>query len=347
MAVKISSLLNDQQFNSNGTLLSGGKIETFLAGSSTPATTFTTDAGNIAQSNPIILNTRGEVPNSIYLTTGVKYKLVLKDSVNNVLRTYDNIEGVNDSATGIDQWVNSSVAPVFINTTTFTLAGDQTNNFHVNRRVKLLVTAGTLYGFISASVFTTLTTVTVVLDSGVLDSGLSSVQLGLITPVNSSLRATDLMIANAAVTNTKLADNAVTPIKLSVGAPIWSASGQLTVILPSSLGYGVGAGGAVTQGAGKGSTVTLNRPAGVITMNNAALGAGAVVSFAVINSVMSTTDVVVLSLLATSVVDPSAYRLEVRQIDSGSFVIRLTNTSAGALSEALIINFAIIKGANA
>ena len=196
MAVKISPVLNGQQFSDSGILLVGGKIETYLAGSTTLATTFTSILENVAQTNPIILNTRGEVANPIYLTTGVKYKFVLKDSLNNVLRTVDNIEGVNDTSAGFDQWVNSSVAPVFINTTQFTLVGDQTNTFQVNRRVKLLVTSGTLYGFISASVFGTLTTVTVVLDSGVLDSGLSSVQIGLITSVNTSVRVTQNMLAN-------------------------------------------------------------------------------------------------------------------------------------------------------
>lgn len=187
MAVKISPVLNEQQFSDAGVLLSGGKIETYLAGSTTPAATYTTSAGTIAQANPIVLNTRGEVDNTIYLTTGILYKLVLKNSVGDVLRTFDNIEGINDNSSSIDEWINSGVEPTFINATQFSLSGDQTTAFHVNRRVKLLVTAGTVYGYISASVFGALTTVTVALDSGVLDSGLSSVQLGLITYNNSSL----------------------------------------------------------------------------------------------------------------------------------------------------------------
>lgn len=199
MAVKISPVLNGQQFNDAGVLLVGGKIETYLAGSSTPAITYTNALGNVAQTNPILLNTRGEVASPIYLTTGINYKFILKDALNNVLRTLDNIEGVNDSSAGFDQWVNSLVAPVFINTNQFSVAGDQTNTFQVNRRVKLLVTSGIVHGYISAVAFTTLTTVTVILDSGVLDSGLTSVQLGLITPINSSLRVLQSMIASNVV----------------------------------------------------------------------------------------------------------------------------------------------------
>lgn len=222
MAFKLSPVLNDQQFSNAGILLSGGKIETYLAGSTTPATTYTSPSGTVAQANPIILNVRGEVDNLIYLTTGISYKFILKDASNNILRTYDNIEGVNDSSLTIDQWVNSGVTPVFVNATQFTLAGDQTSAFHVNRRVKLLVTAGTVYGYISASVFGALTTVTVVLDSGVLDSGLSSVQLGLITANNTSLRVISAMLPSQIITRDKLA-NAVYGTGLK-GAALASAA---------------------------------------------------------------------------------------------------------------------------
>lgn len=225
MSVKLSPVLNEQQFSDAGILLSGGKIETYLAGSSTPAATYTTSVGNVAQANPIILNTRGEVDNLIYLTTGIQYKLILKDAGNNVLRTYDNIQGVNDLVGTVDQWVDSGVSPTFVNTTQFTLSGDQTNAFHVNRRVKLLTTAGTVYGYISASAFTTLTTVTVALDSGVLDSGLSSVQLGLITPINSSVRIVTNMLGDGSVTTPKLADGA---LSADVAGRAKMADGYLT-----------------------------------------------------------------------------------------------------------------------
>jgi len=312
MAVKLSPILNDQQFNSNGTLLSGGKIETFLAGSSTPAATFTTDAGDVAQSSPIVLNTRGEVPNPIYLTTGVKYKLALKDSNNNVLRTYDNIEGVNDSSSGIDQWVNTSVAPTFINSTQFTLDGDQTSNFQVNRRFKALITAGTVYGFISTSVFTTLTTITVVLDTGILDSGLSSVQLGLITPNNSSLYS-------------------------------WNRNNQYLVQTVSGLGYGTGAGGSVTQLTSKATAVTLNRPSGSITTNNSSLASNASSNFLLNNTLITTTDVVVCNVAGNA----GNHRAEVinTALSGGGVTFRITNISAGALGDAVVIAFTVIKGA--
>ena len=107
-----------------------------------------------------------------------------------------------------------------------------------------------------------------------------------------------------------------------------------------ALGYGVGAGGIVTQATSKSTAVTLNRPTGQITMNNAALGGGAFVAFNFNNSLLSAADGVLLSASTNS-----NYRVEVAAVSSGVVQIRVTNISTGSLSEALVINFAIIKGA--
>lgn len=86
-------------------------------------------------------------------------------------------------------WERWNDTPTYINATQFSVAGNLTARYVVGRRVKCTVTAGTVYGRISVSAFGTATTVTVVLDSGNLDSGLSEVQLGPETfafPTNSA-----------------------------------------------------------------------------------------------------------------------------------------------------------------
>ena len=85
-----------QFFDNNGVPLAGGKIQSYAAGTSTPAATYTTSTGSIANSNPIILDSAGRVPNEIWLTTGSTYKFVLSDASNAVIGTYDNIPGAND-----------------------------------------------------------------------------------------------------------------------------------------------------------------------------------------------------------------------------------------------------------
>lgn len=88
-----------QFFDNDGNVLSGGKIYTYVAGTSTPTPTYTTAAGNIAHSNPIVLDSGGRVPTGeIWLTDGVLYKFVLKDSGDALIATYDNISGINSNA---------------------------------------------------------------------------------------------------------------------------------------------------------------------------------------------------------------------------------------------------------
>jgi hypothetical protein len=85
-----------QFFDNNGAILSGGLLYTYAAGTTTAQTTYTSSSGSIAQANPIVLDSSGRVPNEIWLTSGVFYKFVLKNSVGVTIGTYDNIDGIND-----------------------------------------------------------------------------------------------------------------------------------------------------------------------------------------------------------------------------------------------------------
>ena len=99
MTVILSALAGagQQFFDDNGNPLSGGKLYSYLAGTNTPQATYTTSTGSIAHANPIILNSAGRVATGeIWLTSGVSYKFVLKDSTDALIATYDNIGGIND-----------------------------------------------------------------------------------------------------------------------------------------------------------------------------------------------------------------------------------------------------------
>ena len=88
-----------QFFNNDGTVLSGGKIYTYLAGTTTNATTYTTSAGNIAHTNPIILDSAGRVPGGeVWLTDNILYKFLIQDSASALIGTYDNISSAVSSA---------------------------------------------------------------------------------------------------------------------------------------------------------------------------------------------------------------------------------------------------------
>jgi hypothetical protein len=88
-----------QFFTNTGDVLSGGKLYTYLAGTSTPAATYTSASGTTFNTNPIVLDSAGRVPSSgeIWLGEGVQYKFVLKDSNDVLIASYDNITGINSN----------------------------------------------------------------------------------------------------------------------------------------------------------------------------------------------------------------------------------------------------------
>jgi hypothetical protein len=97
MAVNLSPVggVAAQFFTSTGAVLTGGKLYTYLSGTTTPTATYTTSAGNVARTNPIILDSAGRVPGSgeIWVTANINYKFLLKDSNDVLIGTYDNIPG--------------------------------------------------------------------------------------------------------------------------------------------------------------------------------------------------------------------------------------------------------------
>jgi hypothetical protein len=98
MAVNLSPVggAAAQFFNNDGLPLAGGFIYTYLAGTNTPATTYTTASGAIAHSNPIVLDSAGRIPTGeLWLTNGTTYKFVIEDSNNVLIGTYDNIGPAN------------------------------------------------------------------------------------------------------------------------------------------------------------------------------------------------------------------------------------------------------------
>lgn len=84
-----------QLFDNNGVPLSGGLLYTYEAGTSTPLVTYTSPAGNIANSNPIVLDSAGRPPQEIWLEGDFAYKFVLQNASAVQIWSYDNIVGIN------------------------------------------------------------------------------------------------------------------------------------------------------------------------------------------------------------------------------------------------------------
>lgn len=96
MAVNLSALggAGWQFFDNAGTTLSGGKMYAYEAGTVTPATTYTSSAGDVPNTNPIILNSAGRPSSQIWLTDNQTYKFVLATSDDVVLWTMDNVPSI-------------------------------------------------------------------------------------------------------------------------------------------------------------------------------------------------------------------------------------------------------------
>jgi hypothetical protein len=105
-------------------------------------------------------------------------------------------------------------------------------------------------------------------------------------------------------------------------------------------GYAVGAGGTVTQATNKSTGVTLDTSCGRVTMNNAQLDAATAVSFTLTNSQIAATDLLVINHVSGGTA--GAYLFGARAA-AGSASITVRNVTAGDLSEALVIGFAVIK----
>lgn len=126
-----------------------------------------------------------------------------------------------------------------------------------------------------------------------------------------------------------------------------SPNGSGEIIATKPLGYGgSGTGGTVVQATNKSTGVTLDKLCGQITMNNATLNRVTSVSFTLTNSFIDATDVVIVNIASGATA--GAYTITTEVISAGSCRISLHNLLTGTdLSEAVVLNFVVIKAVNA
>lgn len=138
---------------------------------------------------------------------------------------------------------------------------------------------------------------------------------------------------------------ALTPSSIAATGNISSTGSILSSSPTAGVGYKTGAGGAVTQATNKSTGVTLNKVCGAITMNNAALATVTSVKFTLTNSAITIGDVLVVN--HSSAGTSGAYLVGVSAVGAGSADIVVFNTTAGTLSEAIVLSFAVIQGVTA
>jgi hypothetical protein len=132
-AVSLSAFggVGAQFFDNNGVILTGGKIYTYEAGTTTPLASYTSSSGNTVHTNPIVLNAAGRVPNGGEIWIALRlYKFVLETSTGVLIATYDNV-GSSFNATAIIANFTGNGSTV-----AFTLAsapaGENATNVYIN-----------------------------------------------------------------------------------------------------------------------------------------------------------------------------------------------------------------------
>ena len=119
-----------QFFTNSGVPLTGGKLYTYAAGTTTPQTTYTSSNGVTAHTNPIILDSAGRVPGGEIWLTAVSYKFVLNTSTDVLIATYDNITGIGAAALQVQNFTGTGSQTVF--TLTTASAGENFTFVYIN-----------------------------------------------------------------------------------------------------------------------------------------------------------------------------------------------------------------------
>ena len=145
-----------QFFTNTGSVLTGGKLYTYAAGTTTPLTSYTTSAGNVTRTNPIVLDAAGRVAEGgeIWITSA-SYKFVLTDSTDVLIATYDNISGVGVSNINPDNFTGDGTTVAF--TLSTSVANENTISVYINgvyQNKNTFSVSGTTLTFSEAPPFT-------------------------------------------------------------------------------------------------------------------------------------------------------------------------------------------------
>lgn len=95
-----------QYFDNNGIPLVGGQLFTYATGTTTPLQTTADEAGQVPNTNPVILDARGE---AVVFWNG-NYTVTLEDAAGNLIWTVDNLDASADATIAAVQATNATLA---------------------------------------------------------------------------------------------------------------------------------------------------------------------------------------------------------------------------------------------
>ena len=169
-------------------------------------------------------------------------------------------------------------------------------------------------------------------------SACTSTSMVMVTPLLGT--PTSGILSNCTSTSMVL----TTPVIGAATGTSLSTTGNQVISSTGKHGYATGAGGTVTQATSKATGVTLSKSTGQITLNNAALASDTTVSFTLTNTVIEAGDILIMNHISAGTA--GSYLLNA-QSAAGTASINVRNITAGSLSEAIVIAFAVIKAVTA
>jgi hypothetical protein len=169
-------------------------------------------------------------------------------------------------------------------------------------------------------------------------SACTSTSMVLTTPLLGTVTSGNI----SACTSTSMA--LTTPVIGAATGTSLSTTGNQVISSTGKHGYATGSGGTVTQATSKATGVTLSKSTGQITLNNAALASDTTVSFTLTNTVIEASDILIMNHISAGTA--GSYLLNA-QSAAGTASINVRNITAGSLSEAIVIAFAVIKAVTA
>ena len=240
-----------QFFDDNGVPLAGGKIFTYAAGTTTPKATYTDYTGNTAHANPIILDAAGRTPDEVWLNYGDSYKFILKDSLDTLVGTYDNIDGIPPVNINLIRLYGSTSG--YIDLVAPAVAGANTITFPASTGTVVLSANPTFTGTLTAATITASENITGAKDiSGRLLSASQTVSIDQYLymggtgqaklPVGSTLQRAGAFSSTGQISGTTLTITNVVSGALYIGATITgtgvTAGTRVTNFLTGSGGVG-------------------------------------------------------------------------------------------------------------
>ena len=239
-AVNLSSFAGAgaQFLDDNASPLSGGLVYTYLAGTTTPATTYTSNSGATPNANPIVLDAAGRCPNEIWLPIGVLYKFVVKTSASVLIGTYDTIPAIND--------------PYSINSVLGSITGTNAIAAAATPTITSYATGAT-YSFIAANSNTAATTISIdglaaksITKNGSAALSAGDIQAGKLTWIEydgSTFQLLNNIVYGGSITNGTI-------VSLTAPVPVAAGGTGLATITAGSIliGNGVAAVGTIAPG---------------------------------------------------------------------------------------------------